>query len=241
MIFKCVSVVGLKACGRQKDDQQLLWKATLAWQEVHHKARWRKSWGSPQAPAGLYHVRARNSPGLNPFILQPFFISYSVHSFPPQPPCLSHHHLFTLVIELSHLLSLFLHLPFIKMERFWAGGTGHRYCHLLAKWKQGKGPRLWVPIPLPLFASQDVKEWGEPVFVTPGRKREKSNWNGWSISKMPDKCQMCWHSLPIRMALEQWHYCQMGNMSQFTQGHIADMYELFQSSHYFHYIACILT
>lgn len=99
MIFKYVSVVGLKACGRQKDDQQLLWKVTLAWQRVHHEARWRMSWESPQAPAGLHHVRARNPPGLNPFILEPFFISYSVHSFPLQPPCLSHHHLFTLVIR----------------------------------------------------------------------------------------------------------------------------------------------
>lgn len=98
MIFKYVSVVGLKVFGRQKDNQQLLWKVTLTWQGLHHEARWRMSLESPQAPAGLHHARARNPLAINPFILEPFFISYNVHSFPLQLPCPSHHHLFTLVI-----------------------------------------------------------------------------------------------------------------------------------------------
>ena len=62
-------------------------------------------------------------------------------SFPLQPPCPSHHHyLLTLVTGAeSSCEPLPVTFPSIRTERVWAGATGHRYCHLLARLEQGNG------------------------------------------------------------------------------------------------------
>lgn len=43
------------------------------------------------------------------------------------------------------------------MERVWAGATGHRYCHLLARWEQGEGSQT---LSSNLFSTiADGSEW----------------------------------------------------------------------------------
>lgn len=97
--------------------------------------------GKHSGPCSSAAFQSRNSSGPNPLILETSFSKYSAQSFPLQPPSPSYHyHLLTLVTGAeSSFEPSSVTFSFIGTERGWAGAIGHRYCHLLARWEQGKG------------------------------------------------------------------------------------------------------